>query len=832
MPGLFCTLNRSLQFSEVSSGLESTLGSPAARLKGHSFLDWVAASTRESVRRSLTRVLEEPGIERNLQVKCERQDAASTTLTWLWVCHEEVLYGSAQPVAAPVERDLAGSGGEPALRLSTILESMTEGVIVQDRDGQVIRSNAAAERILRVSAPLLGEQNAHGPPLAPLRRRDGTTFPDEERPAARVLRTGIPVTNSVMGLARPDGKTTWISTNATTLRANADAPIQGALLTFRDITESVRLEEELKASLDTFRSLVTSLPLGIAVSHGPIMRYVNRALVDILGYDDPSELEGRETGSVIHPNSKQALIERYSRMASGVHPDPGVLECKKKDGSSVLVEVTSLPTTFRGDPAILAIIRDVTESTRAKQEKERSEARFRALVNFAPVGIFETDSDGRCIYMNQRGADITGVSVAEAMGSGWLQGVHPDDRATILAKRAEARVTGAHLEQDLRFVNKRGIANVQVRSLPLAIDGTVNGYLGVLVDLTELRKAELALVQSEESFRTLTDRAPVGIAVRVGPKLIFGNPALARLFGAATQEELIGKDIVNAATPDSREALRARLERLTAGEVLKREVFNFSRPDGSIAMLEFDSQNIDYRGTPATMSLIRDVTELERTRAERDAAHAALLESLEQKETLIKEIHHRVKNNLQVIASLLRLGRRNVKDLTTLSVFEDSIARVHSIGRIHEQLYQSRDLDHIEMPTYLEGLVSELVRANATPNRVSASVSSDRVFLTMNQCVPIGLIVNELVSNALKHAFKDHGALRAPAIVVELRELDHGYELSVRDNGVGFGADTEQDDSLGLLLVKSLTTQLQGQVHLLQEDGSVWRIAFPKTSAT
>jgi PAS domain S-box-containing protein len=582
------------------------------------------------------------------------------------------------------------------LRFRTLFEGMAEGVVLQDENGNVVSSNQAANRILQTSSLDLQKRNALGPPLTPLVHRDGRPMSDDERPAAIALRTRTTVTNCVMGMRRVD-HTVWLSVNATPVHSSTAERLRGVIVTFRDITEQVVLQEALERSLQQFRSLISTLPVGVAVSHGKTMRYVNDALARLLGYEQPSELEGRETLSVVHPRSEADIQARYADMAAGAHPGPGILECVKRDGSSVLVEVTSIPTVYENKPAILALVRDVTENARAREAQERSEARFRALVGFAPVGIFETDLAGRCIYANARLCEMTGLSSSEMLGHGWLQAVHPDDLATIQAKRAEARAAGIGFSHELRFVKTSGVVHAQVQSLALHSDGKVTGYLGALVDVSELR-----------------------------------------------------------------------------------------------------------------------------------AANAALVTSLGEKETLLKEVHHRVKNNLQVIASLLRLGRGYVTDSAALSIFNDSIARVHAIAGVHEQLYQARDLSRIEMASYLEGLVRELVRANSTQARVSAQVIAQTLRFDVDRCVPIGLIVSELTTNALKHAFKQPRTV-PPVIVVALSEREEGYELCVRDNGDGLG-DRSLDGSLGLRIVSNLVKQLRGEHRIESGDGTAWYISFPKAT--
>lgn len=505
------------------------------------------------------------------------------------------------------------------------------------------------------------------------------------------------------------------------------------------------------------------------------------------------------------------------------------------DGQRTWLSVNATPLRFHeGDEprGVVITFRDKTEQRLLQAAQERSDARFRALVTFAPVGIFEAGVNGGCLYVNDRWCMLTGLSAAEALGDGWARALHPEDMPGVRQKWLAAASMGAPFTHDYRFLRPDG-SEVFVLGNAVALRddaGNVCGYLGTVVDISEQRRAELALAKSEANFRTIADRAPIGIGVRVGPVITYANPALARLHGVSSPDQLVGEHTTSMISPDSAEALARRTRALSRGDNVGAEVLSFRRVgDGTEALLEVDSLNLEFGGQPAVMSLLRDVTELERARTERDVAHAALVESLSQKETLLKEIHHRVKNNLQVIASLLRLGKGNVRDPIALGAFNDSIARVHSIALIHERLYQSRDLDRVDLRRYLSGLVNEIARTYLTPMRtVEVVVESADVRLDIDRCVPLGLIVNELVTNALKHAFVAPRAARQARVTVQLREHDLEFELAVTDNGVGFDQSEKAAGSLGLVLVVNLAQQLGGSTSMMNEEGTTWRIRFPK----
>jgi two-component sensor histidine kinase len=210
---------------------------------------------------------------------------------------------------------------------------------------------------------------------------------------------------------------------------------------------------------------------------------------------------------------------------------------------------------------------------------------------------------------------------------------------------------------------------------------------------------------------------------------------------------------------------------------------------------------------------------------ERKKAEQQIRDSLEEKEVLLKEIHHRVKNNLQIISSLLHLQAARLDDETLLNAFEDSQHRIRSMALIHEELYKSADLTRIDFRGYVERLVDNLVDAFGVGGRVGVTLDMDTSLLTIDRAIPMGLIVNELVSNALKYAFPDgrRGKLR-----IELRvgHDNDAFSLSVIDDGVGVPAEISLDnpDSLGLRLVSSLVGQLKARFVLDRGDGSAFRV--------
>ncbi len=218
--------------------------------------------------------------------------------------------------------------------------------------------------------------------------------------------------------------------------------------------------------------------------------------------------------------------------------------------------------------------------------------------------------------------------------------------------------------------------------------------------------------------------------------------------------------------------------------------------------------------------------ELKKEVAQRKLAQEQINESLKEKIVLLREVHHRVKNNLQIVSSLLNLQAGYISDKKVQEVFKESQARVRSMALIHEKLYQSRDLDKINFSDYIDSLINELLNSYRSQlNRINIRCEAEQIFLEIDQSILCGLIINELISNSIKHAFKgrDRGE-----VVVKLLNEDDSYRIIVQDNGIGFpdNIDIENADTLGLQLVTSLTSQMRGNLEIRSENGAIVSITL------
>jgi len=222
------------------------------------------------------------------------------------------------------------------------------------------------------------------------------------------------------------------------------------------------------------------------------------------------------------------------------------------------------------------------------------------------------------------------------------------------------------------------------------------------------------------------------------------------------------------------------------------------------------------------MVTIRDITE-------RKQAQAKILASLAEKETILKEVHHRVKNNMQVISSLLRLQEGRVKDKDAAALLKDSQNRIQSMALVYNKLYQSENLASVNMTDYIKELSAGLVKSYAvSPVRVAVNVAQSNVFLNVDSAIPCGMIINELVTNSLKYAFPGN---RKGLITISLTENEKGLQLTVGDDGVGIpeGVSLANNSTLGIKLVSNLVRdQLGGILEIDRRHGTAYQINFPR----
>jgi PAS domain S-box-containing protein len=349
--------------------------------------------------------------------------------------------------------------------------------------------------------------------------------------------------------------------------------------------------------------------------------------------------------------------------------------------------------------------------------------------------------------------------------------------------------------------------------------------------VAELKKSEAELCQSQAILQAAMDCSPAGIAIADAPegKLRYVNNAGLFIRGGNRQSVVNGVGIdqyvgswqlLDLDGSELRTDEVPLVRAIIYGEPSSRE-FIIRRKEGDDRVVEGNAAPIkDETGNvTAGIVIFTDITD-------RKMADDKIAASLREKEILLKEIHHRVKNNLQIIASLLKLQSRYSFDEKLNTVFQECQERIRAMANVHSLLYRSKDLTRINFGDCIRETTAELLRSyQKGPVKISLDIHADEVMLSIDEAIPCSLIINELVTNALKYAFTEtgHGEIR-----IELAETEQGIRLLVKDNGVGFPPELNfrETKTLGLQLVNMLVKQLDGTIEQSVESGTKYAILF------
>ncbi|MCK4766689.1 MAG: PAS domain S-box protein [Candidatus Aminicenantes bacterium] len=462
---------------------------------------------------------------------------------------------------------------------------------------------------------------------------------------------------------------------------------------------------------------------------------------------------------------------------------------------------------------------------RHETELLESEEKYRTVVERSNDGIVIIQ-DGVIIYVNKRMEEINGYSTEELTGATFAAYLAPEE-VPIITERYKKRLAG----EDVPPVYETVAIHKEGKRVDIEVNvGTIffhhkTSEIAIVRDITERKKTEAALRESEDRYRALFNHASDYIFIidpthRDGPVIADVNEYACTKHGY-TREELLDKPYSIVDDVDSQQEITGKTQRILAGEILNYDSVHV-RKDGSKFPVEVAARLIVVKEKPVVIAIVRDSTE-------RKHAEALIKKALAEKEVLLKEIHHRVKNNLQVITSLLSLQSRYIKDENALDVLRSSRERVWAMASVHEELYSSKSLSKVDFPAYIPRLANHLFDTySLSRDRVRLEMEIDDINLDVESAIPIGLIINELVSNSLKYAFPGSRNGEVKVQLSRTKNGDHDYILVVRDNGVGLPGNfsIEQNDSLGMVLVKTLVRQMHGVLDCDTDDGAVFTIKF------
>jgi len=590
---------------------------------------------------------------------------------------------------------------------------------------------------------------------------------------------------------------------------------RSVLLAIEDVTER-REEAEVR-----YQRLFETAKDGMLVFDAETEKLtdVNPFFLELTGYGREqligcrlSEMEAfreaREATHIVSEARSQEVVR---------HEDVSLITI---DERRIEAELVANRYSVGGQPVVQVNLRDVTRRNRAVQELLESEGRFRLLVDSVrDYALFQMDPRGRITSWNSGAERLLGYSEAEIMGQSVVRLFTPEDGAKGEAAREldTARTTGS-AEDERWHIRKNGTRFFAGGVVTTVRDqaGNLAGFTKVMRDITERMKAEEQLKQQAQLLELAQD---IIIVRDLKGVISFWNDAASETYGWSKAEALgkVAYELLHTVFPEPRPDIEAAVFAKTRWEG---ELVHTRRDGTRLTVWSRWALQFDSHGKPVSILAINtDVTARKR-------ADEQLRASLREKEVLLKEIHHRVKNNLQVIASLLSLQSEHIADANVLAMLEEMNNRVRSIAAIHEMLYGSDDLSRIDFAGYLTTIAKDLTSFfSDRASKVQVKVDADPIFLDITKAAPCGLIVNELLTNSFRHAFPGN---REGIITVLFRCPEDECVLEISDNGVGMPEklDPRSATSMGLQLLGLLVQQLKGRLEIDRNQGTRLTITF------
>ncbi len=582
--------------------------------------------------------------------------------------------------------------------------------------------------------------------------------------------------------------------------------------------------ERLKESEERYRNILEMSPYGIAIVDlkGRI-KTCNRSFYELTGYSKEEIVDKKFTKLPHLPKediSKNLKI--FSSLLKGKAPKPLKFDWIQKDGTPRTSEAYISLLKRKGKiSGILAIAMDITEHRQAEDTLRVNEEKYSNLFHHSNDAIIIHDPEGNILDVNKKALSLFGYKRHEILALK-IPGIHPQSEHEISKKAFQAIKKNGFVNFECLFRKKNGDVFPAEVSSSLFKVGSMSLIQGVVRDITERKQSEEALRKSEKKFRSLVENANDAIYIITHEGFQYINSAFEHLTGYTSKE--VCKKMFNFWSiihPDDVKMIKEREEARREGkEVPSRYEFRILAKDGLTKIVEPATVNIGEKGEAKVMGILRDVTE-------RKQAEERLKTSLREKEVLLREIHHRVKNNLQIISSLLRLQTRLIKDGRMVEMFKESQNRIRSMALIHEKLYQTEDLSRVNFAEYIRSLTVHLFHTyRINPNIVKMNTEVEDIYLDINRAIPCGLVINELVSNALKHAFPN--SKRGEILIKLYSNKQNKTKLTVSDNGVGLpeNINIHEPETLGLQLVNDLVKQVEGKIRLERTKGTTFHIVF------
>lgn len=623
------------------------------------------------------------------------------------------------------------------------------------------------------------------------------------------------------------GQIVWILLSGSLVRDSQDQPLY-FIAQIQDISDRKSTEDQLRQHQQHLQYLLTSSP-AVIFSTQPDpnykLTYISENVANILGYVAQEFLNGANFWlNHIHPEDINLILQELpQRLKRGNYSFE--YRFRHEDGTyRWLLDEGKLIRDETGQPIeVVGYFVDISDRKQAELALSRSRELKEAIFNESTDALFLVNPDtGLTIDCNQPAVDLFEATSEDELIN--IEGhtlqksrFTPEELASIHQAINQYGVWSKEVE----YITKKGKpfwGNLAVKRIHVA-DTAIN--LVRVTDITARKQTEKDMKLQAVITRNMAEG--ICLVSATDKRIVYANPKFEQMFGYEGGE-LKNKSVSILNYEDEKNSPKKTSKTIT-DNVIKNGEYTYQihnvKKDGTPFWCQATTSRFEHPDYGTVMVAVQqDITVQKQTQDQLKA-------SLKEKEVLLKEIHHRVKNNLQIVSSLLQMQSRRTTDEDVALVLQDSQNRIASIALVHEKLYRSENLAQIDFAQYVPDLITHLFDSyNISSSQVRMSYQVEDIALAIDTAIPCGLILNELVSNALKYAFPEH---KKGEIQIKFqRNTDESLTLKVRDNGVGIpkSFDIETTPSLGLTLVLGLVDQIDGTLDLNCDSGTEFTITF------
>jgi PAS domain S-box-containing protein len=736
---------------------------------------------------------------------------------------------------------------ESERRYHEIFDRSPDGIIVYDADGIIIEANEVMAKRLEI------------PPIELTGRCLAEFVPSDNDSAIRThtatLLNGQPQVFDTTYVSE-SGKMTPAEVHEHNIPWNGG---QAIISISRNITQRKQVEEELNLKNFILESSID----GIAIADlSGALTYVNPAFLSMWGYEDPKEVLGRLIGSFWQtPADMQQVMDEIRVHGKWL----GEMTGKRKDGIPIQVQFSANVIRDGTGTAVgmMGSFLDITPQKQVEEALRESEKKFRSLVEFALEGILITDLQGTILFANKGLAHTIEVDdCAGLLGRNLLEFIAPESGEDVVRDFLQvSRGQDAYIAQYHAISAKGKEFFVESIGKVIEYEGKPADLIYIR-DITKRKNAEAALQLSEARYRNII-KDQTEFICRFFPdgRLTFVNEAYCTFFGL-NRDECIGKRHPVSVPPGDSQQIKNHLAALTPENPVNFITHRICMPSGEVrwhrwsdraifdtkgAVIEYQSvgrditdqkaietdlknsrESLDKLVEARTADLIRITKQLRMEIHERKLIEAKLIIASNDKDLLLREIHHRVKNNLQLVSSLLDLTKMRTRDADLNTTLTEVMLKIQTMALIHTRLYESKRFDMVDMNRQIQDQMVSLSSIYSNKNRkVTNELHCSGIYLPVDQAIPCALIFNEILSNSYKHAFRGH---TQGAVFVSVQKRKDHLRFIIRDDGIGIpkGFDINLANRLGLKLVRTLVQQqLKGSLTFHSDKGTEVIVEFP-----